>query len=70
MSIKAYVVPARAVDDAAALTSALQDYVKRTLLPHSYPRQVEFLAELPKTGSNKIDRQALLQRAAAPVAGT
>jgi acetyl-CoA synthetase len=39
----------------------LQDYVKRKLLPYKYPRQIEFLNELPKTGTGKIDRQALLR---------
>lgn len=28
-------------------------------LPHKYPRIVEFVADLPKTGTGKIDRQAL-----------
>jgi acetyl-CoA synthetase len=42
-------------------TKALQDYVKRKLLPYKYPRQIEFLNELPKTGTGKIDRQALLR---------
>jgi acyl-coenzyme A synthetase/AMP-(fatty) acid ligase len=44
-----------AVVDAAAL----QAYVKTTLSPHKYPRDVRFLAELPRTGSGKIDRRAL-----------
>jgi hypothetical protein len=38
----------------------LQDHVKRKLLPYKYPRIIEFLPELPKTGTGKIDRQALL----------
>jgi acetyl-CoA synthetase len=42
-------------------TKVLQDYVKRKLLPYKYPRQIEFRDELPKTGTGKIDRQALLQ---------
>ena len=37
----------------------LQQYVKERLLPHKYPRIVEFVADLPKTGTGKIDRQAL-----------
>lgn len=37
----------------------LQDHVKKTLLPHKYPRQIRFVAELPKTGTGKIDRQAV-----------
>jgi acyl-coenzyme A synthetase/AMP-(fatty) acid ligase len=40
-------------------TRTLQDYVKRKLLPHKYPRIIQFLPELPKTGTGKIDRQAL-----------
>ena len=39
----------------------LQDYVKQTLQPHKYPRTVEFVNDIPKTGTGKIDRQALLQ---------
>lgn len=38
---------------------ALQDHVKRTLLPYKYPREVFFRDRLPKTGTGKIDRQAL-----------
>jgi acetyl-CoA synthetase len=37
----------------------LQDYIKQKLLPYKYPRIVEFVDDLPKTGSGKIDRQAL-----------
>ncbi len=39
--------------------SALQEHVKTTLSPHKYPRDVRFVAELPRTGSGKIDRSAL-----------
>jgi acyl-coenzyme A synthetase/AMP-(fatty) acid ligase len=41
----------------------LQDYVKGRLLPYKYPRSVRFVATLPKTGTGKIDRQALLKSA-------
>ena len=44
-------------------TKDLQDYVKARLLPYKYPRIVAYLDELPKTGSGKIDRQALLKQA-------
>lgn len=40
-------------------TRALQAFVKERLLPYKYPRLVEFVHELPKTGTGKIDRQAL-----------
>jgi acetyl-CoA synthetase len=39
----------------------LQDFVKAKLLPYKYPREVKFTNELPKTGTGKIDRQALLR---------
>ena len=46
-------------DGAASDAAALQAHVKATLSPHKYPRDVRFVAELPKTGSGKIDRRAL-----------
>jgi acetyl-CoA synthetase len=33
--------------------------VRAHLSPHKYPRDVRFVAELPKTPSGKIDRRAL-----------
>lgn len=56
-TLKAWVVRAVASPDVTA--RELQDFVKRRLLPYKYPRVVEFVAELPKTGTGKIDRQAL-----------
>ena len=46
-------------DGATAEPAALQAHVKATLSPHKYPRDVRFVAELPRTGSGKIDRRAL-----------
>jgi acetyl-CoA synthetase len=40
-------------------TRALQTFVKERLLPYKYPRRVIYLDVLPKTGTGKIDRQAL-----------
>jgi benzoate-CoA ligase family protein len=62
MTLKAFVVPMNAVTDSKAFTGELQDYVKKKLMPYKYPRIVEFLPELPKTGTDKIDRQALVRR--------
>jgi benzoate-CoA ligase family protein len=45
--------------EATADAAALQAHVKATLSPHKYPRDVRFVAELPRTGSGKIDRRAL-----------
>ena len=40
-------------------TQLLQRFVKDRLLPYKYPRRVVYLDALPKTGTGKIDRQAL-----------
>ena len=59
MTLRAVVVlrDGGAGDDAT--TKRLQDYVRGELMPFKYPRIVEFRTSLPKTGTGKIDRQAL-----------
>jgi benzoate-CoA ligase family protein len=61
MTLKAIVVMNNGAFDADDATKRLQDYVKAKLLPYKYPREVRFVDELPKTGTGKIDRQALLR---------
>jgi benzoate-CoA ligase family protein len=61
MTLKAVVVMNSGEFEAAGTTKMLQDYVKTKLLPYKYPREIRFLDELPKTGTGKIDRQALLK---------
>jgi len=61
MTLKAVVVMNNRGFDAEAATRLLQDYVKSKLLPYKYPREVIFIEELPKTGTGKIDRQALMR---------
>jgi acetyl-CoA synthetase len=61
MTLKAVVVMnARAFDEGAA-TKMLQDFVKAKLVPYKYPREIKFIEELPKTGTGKIDRQAVIR---------
>lgn len=60
-ALKAFVVLADAAAAHAGTTRALQDYVKEKLLPYKYPRLVAYLDDLPKTGTGKIDRQALIK---------
>jgi acetyl-CoA synthetase len=67
MTLTAAVVMNAGGFDEAQTTRILQDYVKGKLLPYKYPRQIEFRDELPKTGTGKIDRQALLQSYRRPV---
>jgi benzoate-CoA ligase family protein len=59
MTLRAYVAlrPGHGAD--TATTRMLQDFVKRALVPFKYPRTIEYLDELPKTGTDKIDRQRL-----------
>lgn len=61
MTLKAVVVMNNRAVDQGETTRRLQDYVKGKLLPYKYPREVIFIDELPKTGTGKIDRQALLR---------
>jgi benzoate-CoA ligase len=53
---KAFVVlkPGKAASD--AMKAALQQHVKDRLAPYKYPRWIEFLPELPKTATGKIQR--------------
>ena len=61
--VKAVVVLADGNDAGEILASDLQDYVKTRLSAHAYPRVIEFVSELPKTPSGKIQR-FLLRRSA------
>jgi benzoate-CoA ligase family protein len=61
MTLKAVVVMNSRTFDASHATRMLQDFVKAELLPHKYPREIRFIDELPKTGTGKIDRQAVIR---------
>jgi len=50
--------------DAAATDAELKAFVKDKLAPYKYPRQIEFVDELPKTATGKIQRFKLRQREA------
>ncbi len=41
------------------LAEQLKQYAKARLAPHKYPRRIEFLRELPKTATGKIQRYRL-----------
>ena len=53
---KAFVVLKDAKLGNDALIEELKTFVKSKLAPHKYPRQLEFVAELPKTATGKIQR--------------
>lgn len=54
--VKAFVVLHANQLVSAELAEALQQHVRKRLSAHAYPREVEFVAELPKTHSGKIQR--------------
>jgi benzoate-CoA ligase len=53
---KAFVVAKPGVATGPALAEALKQHVKARLAPYKYPRWVEFVTELPKTATGKIQR--------------
>lgn len=59
----AYVVCAEGATGEAALADELKAFVKDSLAPYKYPRWVEFIPELPKTSTGKIQRFKLRQAA-------
>jgi benzoate-CoA ligase len=52
----AYVVLAKGFLPADALAGELKVFVKSRLAPYKYPRWIEFVADLPKTATGKIQR--------------
>ncbi|HXJ09342.1 MAG TPA: benzoate-CoA ligase family protein [Burkholderiales bacterium] len=53
---KAYVVLKPGSAASEALKTSLQQHVKDRLAPYKYPRWIEFMNELPKTATGKIQR--------------
>ena len=60
--VKAFVVLRKEATASDALKIELQEHCKRVTAPYKYPREIEFLAELPKTVSGKIRRVELRKR--------
>ncbi|NNU45025.1 AMP-binding protein [Ramlibacter montanisoli] len=61
MIVKAYCVlkPGHQAD--AAMVRTLQDHVKAMIAPFKYPREIEFVASLPRTETGKLQRFKLRQ---------
>lgn len=60
--VKAFVVLAPGHEGSDVLAAEIQEHVKANTAPYKYPRQVEFIDELPKTVSGKIRRVDLRNR--------
>lgn len=63
--VKAYVVLKPGITGDQALSDALTLHVRQRLSTHAYPREITFVADLPKTPSGKIQRFMLREQARA-----
>ena len=61
--VKAFVVLKSGFEAAPALSNDISHFVKARLSAHEYPREVEFIAELPLTTTGKVIRRLLRDRA-------
>ncbi|MDA0262220.1 MAG: 2-aminobenzoate-CoA ligase, partial [Proteobacteria bacterium] len=59
--VKAFIV-ARDGAGIDELAKELQDFVKAEIAPYKYPRAIEFVEELPRTETGKLQRFRLRQR--------
>jgi len=60
--VKAFVVLAHGYEPSGELVAELQEHTKKSTAPYKYPREIEFMDELPKTVSGKIRRVELKAR--------
>jgi acyl-coenzyme A synthetase/AMP-(fatty) acid ligase len=60
--VKAFVRLKPGAQASDSLATELQEHVKGVTAPYKYPREIEFMDELPKTVSGKIRRVELRQR--------
>ena len=63
--VKAFVVLHESDQAGEALRKEIQDHVKRTIAPYKYPRRLDFVSQLPKTQTGKLQRFRLRQTAPA-----
>jgi 2-aminobenzoate-CoA ligase len=61
MIIKAFCVLKAGNAPDAAMVRTLQDHVKATIAPFKYPREIEFVTNLPRTETGKLQRFKLRQ---------
>jgi 2-aminobenzoate-CoA ligase len=54
--VKAFVLLRDAGDAGETTTKELQDFVKAQIAPYKYPRAIDYVAELPRTETGKVQR--------------
>ena len=62
--VKAYVVLRAGHSGDSALTKTLQEHAKATIAPYKYPRTIEYVTQLPRTQTGKLQRFELRRMAA------
>jgi acetyl-CoA synthetase len=60
--VKAFVVLKAGVAPSDALAQDIRDFVRTRMSAHSYPREVEFIEEMPMTTTGKVIRRVLRAR--------
>ncbi|MDE0780112.1 MAG: AMP-binding protein [Alphaproteobacteria bacterium] len=68
--VKAFIILKDGETPSSELAAEIQNYVKKRLAGHEFPRALEFVAELPMTATGKIQRKVLRERDAAKVAAS
>jgi acetyl-CoA synthetase len=68
--VKAYIVLKSGVQSSDELASDIRQFVKHRLAAHEYPREIDFVDELPLTVTGKVIRNLLRNRAAGELQGT
>jgi len=57
--VKGFVVLNQGTYNKEVLAQELKEYIKKQLFAHAYPRQIEFVDQIPRTSSGKIQRYLL-----------
>ncbi|ODN72544.1 AMP-binding protein [Methylobrevis pamukkalensis] len=60
--VKAFIVPQPGVVTDAALVEDIKAFVRARLSPHEYPREIDFVDEIPLTTSGKVIRRLFRDR--------
>lgn len=60
--VKAFIVLKDNCQPSDAMAGEIQQFVRERLAKHNYPREIEFIKELPKTSSGKIIRAELRKK--------
>lgn len=61
--LKAFIIVRDGFMPSEALIKELQDFVKHNAAPYKYPRAIEFVEQLPRTETGKLQRFVLRQQA-------